>query len=80
MDFVEVAAAQQSFTMVAAYSGGETINMTVDGEPRRYEGTCATPDLFSILGIDPALGRNFQAADDRPGAEKVAIIRMALAA
>ena len=74
MDFVELAAAQQSFTMIAAYSGGETVNMTVGGEPRRYEGTCATPDLFRILGIEPALGRNFQAADDRPGAEKVAII------
>jgi predicted permease len=74
MDFVELAAAQRSFTMIAAYSGGDTINMTVDGEPRRYEGTCATPDLFRILGIEPALGRNFEAADDRPGAEKVAII------
>ncbi len=74
MDFVELAAAQRSFAMVAAYSGGETVNMTVNGDPRRYEGTCATPDLFRILGIEPALGRNFQAADDRPGAEKVAII------
>jgi putative ABC transport system permease protein len=74
MDFVELAAAQRSFTMIAAYSGGETINMTVGREPGRYEGTCATPDLFRILGIEPALGRNFQAADDRPGAEKVLII------
>jgi len=74
LDFAELAAAQRSFTMIAAYSGGETINVTVDGEPRRYEGTCATADLFRILGIDPALGRNFQAADDRPGAEKVVII------
>ncbi len=74
MDFVDLAAAEQSFTMVAAYTGGETVNMTVDGEPRRYEGTCATPDLFRILGLNPALGRNFRAADDRPGAEKVAII------
>jgi hypothetical protein len=74
MDFVELAAAQQSFTMIAAYTNGETVNVTVDGEPRRYEGTCATPDLFRILGIDPALGRNFRPADDRPGAETVAII------
>ncbi len=48
--------------------------MTVDGQPRRYEGTLATPDLFRILGIAPALGRDFEASDDRPGAEKVAII------
>ena len=74
MDFVELAAAARSFTMIAAYSGGETVNMTVDNEPRRYEGTYATPDLFRILGIDPALGRNFRPADDRPGAEQVAII------
>ena len=74
MDFVELAAAQQSFAMIAAYTGGETVNMTVDGEPRRYEGSCATPDLLRILGIDPALGRNFRPADDRAGAEKVAII------
>jgi putative ABC transport system permease protein len=74
MDFVDLAAAQQSFTMIAAYSDGETVNMTVDGEPRRYEGACATPDFFRILGIEPALGRNFRAEDDLPGAEKVAII------
>ena len=73
-DFAELAEAQRSFTMIAAYSGGERVNMTVDGQPRRYEGVFTTPDLFRILGIDPALGRNFHAADDRPGAEKVAII------
>ena len=74
MDFAELAAAGQSFALMAAYSGGDTINMTVDGQPRRYEGTFATPDLFRILGVAPALGRNFEGADDRPGAERVAII------
>jgi putative ABC transport system permease protein len=74
MDFVELSGAQESFTMIAAYTGGETVNMTVDGEPRRYEGACATPDFFRILGIEPALGRNFKPADDQPGAEKVALI------
>lgn len=74
MDFVELAAAQQSFMRIAAYTGGETVNMTVDGEPRRYEASCVTPDLFRSLGIDPALGRDFRPADDRPGAAKVAII------
>lgn len=74
LDFVDLADAAQSFSMMAAYSGGETVNMTVGGEPRRYEGACATPHLFRILGIVPALGRDFRAADDKPGAEKVAII------
>ena len=73
-DFAELAETQQSFAMIAAYSGGERVNLTVDGQPGRYEGVFATPDLFRILGIDPALGRDFRAADDQPGAEKVAII------
>jgi putative ABC transport system permease protein len=74
MDFVELAEAQRSFAMIAAYSGGETVNLTVDGEPKRYEGSFATPDFFRILGIEPALGRNFRADDDRPGAEKVVLV------
>ena len=77
-DFVELAEAQRSFTMIAAYTGGETVNMTIDGQPGRYEGVFATADLFRILGVEPALGRNFRAVDDRPGAEKVAIISYAL--
>jgi predicted permease len=74
MDFVDLAATAQSFSMMAAYTGGETVNMTVEGKPRRYEGAGVTPPLFSILGIGPALGRDFRIADDAPGAEKVAII------
>ncbi len=74
MDFLDLAAAQRSFTMIAAYTDGETVNMTVDGEPRRYEGACTTPDFFRILAVEPALGRNFRAEDDLPGAEKVVII------
>ncbi len=77
-DFVELAAAQRSFAMIAAYSGGATVNMTADGEPRRYEGSFVTPDLFRILGIEPARGRDFRAADDVPGAEKVALISYGL--
>ncbi len=74
LDYVELAEAQRSFAMTAAYDGGHTVNMTVDGQPRRYEGACVTPDFFRILGVAPALGRDFAGADDRPGAEKVAII------
>ena len=77
-DFAELAEAQRSFAMIAAYSGGQRVNMTVDGEPRRYEGVFATSDLFRILGVEPALGRDFRATDDQPGAEKVAIISYAL--
>jgi putative ABC transport system permease protein len=74
MDFAELAAEQRSFTMMASYIGGETVNITVNSEPQRYDGAYVTPDFLRILGVEPVLGRNFTDADNRPGAEKVAII------
>src|SRR4029450_3188728 len=45
-----------------------------DGTPRRYTGAYVTEDFLRVLGVAPVLGRDFTAADNRPGAEKVAII------
>lgn len=44
------------------------------GDPERYEGAAISWDLFATLGVAPALGRDFVAADDQPGAEPVALI------
>jgi predicted permease len=74
MDYEELLPEQRSFEMMAAYLNGSTVNMTVDGQPRRYTGAYVTQDFLGILGVRPALGRDFTAADNKPGAEKVAII------
>jgi len=74
MDFEEFRPAQQSFELVAAYLNGSTVNVTVDGTPRRYIGAYITEDFLRALGVGPAMGRDFTAADNQPGAEKVAII------
>ena len=74
MDFEEFAPEQRSFERMAAYLSGSTVNMTIDGQPRRFTGAYATPDFFRILGVAPAQGRDFTPADNRHGAEKVAII------
>ena len=42
--------------------------------PEQFEGLYVSADTFSVLRVKPALGRDFSAADDRPGAEAVAII------
>ena len=34
----------------------------------------ATEDFFRIVGVAPALGRDFKADDDKPGAEKVVML------
>ena len=74
MDFEELRPAQQSFELLAAYLNGSTVNVTVDGTPRRYTGAYVTEEFLRALGVGPVLGRDFTAADNRPGAEKVALI------
>ncbi len=44
------------------------------GEPERVAGGLITPNLFSALGVRPALGRAFLAAEDRPNVERVVIL------
>jgi putative ABC transport system permease protein len=74
LDYQDLAAHQASFERVAAYIGQSTVNVTHSGNPRRYTGAYVTEDFFRVLGVSPALGRDFTAADNTPGAEKVTLI------
>jgi hypothetical protein len=78
LDYQDVRAAQRSFDRMAAYLNGSTVNMTFDGRPQRYTGAYVTEDFFQILGVAPIRGRDFNANDNQPGAEKVAILGHAL--
>ncbi len=78
LDYDEIAANQKSFEYTAGFLNGSTVNLTYKGTPKRYTGAYITPDFFHILGVAPVLGRDFTAADNQPGAEKVAILGHAL--
>jgi len=73
-DYEDLRAAQQSFAMMTGYLNGSTINVTYKNNPIRYTGGYVTEDFFRILGVSPILGRDFSAEDNKPGAEKVAIL------
>src|SRR5438876_1369264 len=73
-DYEDLKAAQKSFSMMAGYLSPSTINVTYKNNPQRYNGGYVTEDLFKIVGVSPALGRDFTAADNKPGAEKVVIL------
>ncbi len=45
------------------------------GTPETYFTTQVTANTFSLLGVEPLLGRDFSPADTRPGAEPVVILR-----
>ena len=74
MDYEELRPDQTSFELMAAYLNGSTVNVAVNGHPQRYTGAYTTENFLRILGITPILGRDFTAADNVPGAEKVALI------
>jgi putative ABC transport system permease protein len=69
---------QQSFERVAAYSGWYAV-MRGDGQDtERVNGLRITSEYFKTLGVAPALGRDFEPADDRPGAARVVMLSHAL--
>ena len=49
-------------------------NLTGNAEPERLRAARVTAGTFSMLGIQPALGRDFLAEEDRPGNDGVALI------
>jgi predicted permease len=74
LDYQDIATTQKSFELVSAYINGSTVNLTYEGNPKRYTGAYVTENFLKILGVTPALGRDFTAADNQPGAEKTALI------
>ena len=73
-DYEDLKATQKSFSMMAGYLSGSTVNVTYKNNPQRYTGGYVTEDFFKIIGVSPVLGRDFTAEDNKPGAEKVAIL------
>ncbi len=73
-DYLELRAAQHSFADLAAYLNLSTVNITIKRTPQRLQGAYVTENFFSVLGVRPALGRDFTAADNTPEAPRVALI------
>ncbi len=58
---------------LAGYTGGGSI-LTGRGEPQRVAAPAVTANFFSILGVEPVIGRAFQPGDDKPGAPRVTVL------
>lgn len=67
----------RSFGALAVYKNWLPA-MTGADRPERFEGQRVSAEYFRVLGISPALGRDFQAADDQAGGPGVVIISDAL--
>ena len=76
-DFYDWRAQNQVFEDMAAFSG-QGFNLGGGTEPERIQGAGVSPGLFSILRARPRIGRVFEAEDDKPDRNPVAIISSAL--
>jgi putative ABC transport system permease protein len=63
----------RSFSEMAAFRP-TNITVTGMGDPERVPAKMMTATLLPLLGVSIEQGRNFGAADERPGAEGVAIL------
>jgi putative ABC transport system permease protein len=75
-DFKDWQQQAQSFEGLAAYSSKSMrdLVLTDAGEPEQLQGTCITQNLFPLLGVSPAVGRNFLPEEEQSGSDRVIII------
>ena len=76
-NFVDWQAQARSFTGLAAH-GGQSFNMSGGDEPERLQGETITWNTFSLLGLKPAMGRDFVPDDGLVGAAPVTILSAGL--
>ena len=71
--YLEVLQRQQVFSDIA-FSAGNAFTVTGRGDPEQLIALHATASTLPTFRIEPVLGRNFSAEEDRPGGEQVALI------
>src|SRR3954468_10390193 len=71
--YIAVQEQQQVFSDLAL-SIGNAFTLTGRGNPEQIIGLHASAALLPVLGLEPQVGRNFSASEDRPGGEHVVLI------
>ena len=72
-NWADVARQQTSFShFVPAY--GESYNLSGSDTPENVDGARVGADYFGVLGVRPALGRDFRPEETTPGRESVVLL------
>jgi predicted permease len=76
-EFLLMSKESKAFQFLGAFKS-DSFNLTGSGEPVRLNGLRASAGFFPVLGVEPMLGRFFNAEEDRAGNEHVAILSYSL--
>jgi macrolide transport system ATP-binding/permease protein len=78
MNYADLRDRNRVFSGLAAYQL-LSLSMNSDGQPEMVQGALVSGNFFSVLGVQPVLGRTFLAEEDRtPGSHPVAVISYGL--
>lgn len=77
--FVELRSRSHSFEYLAATDQWQP-SLTETTEPERLHAQRVTANYFRTLGVEPAIGRAFDEAEDQPGGPNIVILSERLAA
>jgi putative ABC transport system permease protein len=70
--------AQNTVFQGMAAMAPRSFNLTGAGEPERFDGRRVSASIFSLLGVEPQLGRTFLPEEDQPGRGQVVILSYGL--
>ncbi len=73
-DYATWTKGNSTFDGMAFFSGGGANLSDSSGLARRIQTAAVTHQLLDVLGLKPALGRNFFPEEDRPGGAKVILL------
>ena len=62
------------FDDIALANSPQNFNLVGDGEPERVLAGRLSSNLLAVLGVSPALGRSFSAAEEQDGADRVVLL------
>lgn len=72
-NFMQWRARNRSFTELGVF-GPARQTLMINGQPEEVQGLVASSTVFTILGVQPALGRAYTAAEDETGRDQVLVI------
>jgi len=72
-EFLDIQARNQSFSKVGAWAT-DSVNLIGRGESVRVPAARVSAELIRLLGLPPALGRDFAPGEDKAGAAPVAML------
>ena len=77
-DFNDWRQQAQSFQSMAGFANSSAILTGDGGEPERLPGGVVLGDFFTVLGVEPALGRKFLPEESEQGKSRVVILSQEL--